>query len=80
LLGRAVVASSFHHFADYNWDFEKGCPSFVTEPPGDAVRKYPARLDDVKAYVRNLAQWLKPTARESLDVDQRLLNTRPSST
>ena len=71
LLGRAVVASSFHHFADYNWDFEKGCPSFVTEPPGDVVRKYPARLDDVKAYVRNLAQWLKPTARESLDVDQR---------
>ena len=60
LLGRAVAESSFHHFADYNWDVEKGCPSFVTEPPGDAVRSDRARLDDVKAYVRNLALWLKP--------------------
>lgn len=64
LLGRAVAESSFHHFADYNWDVEKGCPSFVTEPPGDAVGKYPARLDDVKVYVRNLAQWLGPLKRE----------------
>ena len=63
LLGRAVAESSFHHFVDYNWDIEKGCPSFVTEPPGDAVRRYPARLDDVKAYVRNLAQWLAPAPR-----------------
>ena len=64
LLGRAVAESSFHHFVDYNWDVEKGCPSFVTEPPGDAIRNYPARLDDVKAYVRNLAQWLAPAPRE----------------
>ena len=63
LRGRAVAESSFHHFADYNWDLEKGCPSFVTEPPGDALRKYPARLDDVKTYVRNLAQWLAPPPR-----------------
>ncbi len=60
LRGRAVAESSFHHFVDYNWDIGKGCPSFVTEPPGDAVREYPARLDDVKAYVRNLARWLAP--------------------
>jgi hypothetical protein len=60
LRGRAVAESSFHHFADYNWDIEKGCPSFVTEPHGDAVRKYPARLNDVKTYVRNLARWLEP--------------------
>lgn len=63
LLGRAVAESSFHHFVDYNWDIEKGCPSFVTEHPGDAVRKYPGRLDDVKTYVRNLARWLAPAPR-----------------
>jgi len=58
--GRVVAESSFHHFADYNWDLAKGCPSFVTEPPGDGVRKYPARLADVQAYVGNLARWLAP--------------------
>jgi hypothetical protein len=63
LLGRAVAGSSFHHFVDYNWDIEKGCPSFVTEPPGDEVKKNPARLDDVKAYVCNLARWLAPPTR-----------------
>jgi hypothetical protein len=65
LLGRAVAESSFHHFADYNWDIEKGCPSFVTELPGDAMRKYPAGLEDVKVYVRNLAQWLAPVGGDS---------------
>ena len=64
LLGRAVADSSFHHFADFNWDPEKGCPSFVTERPGDAVRNDPARLDDVKTYVRNLALWLRPATQE----------------
>ena len=64
LRGRAVAESSYHHFVDYNWDIEKGCPSVVIEPPGDAVRKYPARLEDVKAYVRNLAWWLGPATRE----------------
>lgn len=63
LLGRAVAESSFHHFADYNWDVGKGCPSFVIEPTGDVVRKYPDRLDDVKAYVCNLAKWLRPATR-----------------
>lgn len=57
-LGRAVAHSSIHHFADYNWDISKGCPSFVNEPAGDEVRIYPMRLADVKAYVRNLALWL----------------------
>jgi hypothetical protein len=32
-VGRAVAESSFHHFADYNWDIGKGCPSFVIEVP-----------------------------------------------
>jgi hypothetical protein len=58
LLGRAVAESSFHHFVDYNWDTSKGCPSFVAEPPGDQIRREPARLEDVKTYVRNLALWL----------------------
>jgi hypothetical protein len=64
LLGRAVAESSFHHFADYNWDVERGCPSFVTEPPGDAARKHPELLDDVKAYACNLAKWLRPATLE----------------
>jgi hypothetical protein len=59
--GRAVAESSFHHFADYNWDIAMGCPAFVDEPPGDAIRRHPARLDDVKTYARNLARWLAPT-------------------
>jgi hypothetical protein len=62
--GRAVAESSFHHFADYNWDIDKGCPSFVDEPPGDAVKRHPARLNDIKAYVRNLALWLAPVGRQ----------------
>ena len=70
-LGRAVAESSFHHFADYNWDVGKGCPSFVSEPPGDEVAKDPARLDDVKTYVRNLALWLEPAARSSGSIAQR---------
>ncbi len=58
LLGRAVAESSFHHFVDYNWDTSMGCPSFLAEPPGDQIASEPERLEDVKAYVRNLAQWL----------------------
>lgn len=57
-LGRAVAESSFHHFVDYNWDTSKGCPSFVTEPPGDQLRREPEKLEDVKTYVSNLALWL----------------------
>lgn len=57
-LGRAVAESSFHHFVDYNWDTEMGCPSFLAEPPGDEIKRDPKRLDDIKTYVRNLATWL----------------------
>ena len=57
-LGRAVAESSFHHFADYNWDTTQGCPSFVAEPPGDQIKREPEKLEDVKAYVSNLALWL----------------------
>ena len=60
-LGRAVAESSFHHFADYNWDTSKGCPSFLIELPGDQISKEPEKLADVKAYVSNLARWLAPS-------------------
>jgi hypothetical protein len=57
-LGRAVADSSFHHVADCNWDPRLGCPSFVTERSGDEVLRDPHALDDVHAYVANIAAWL----------------------
>lgn len=57
-LGRAVAESSFHHFVDYNWDTEKGCPGFVEEAPEDGYKQNPQALEDIKAYVRNVALWL----------------------
>jgi len=58
LLGRGIAESSFHHFADYNWDTDRGAPSFVTEPPGDGIKREPRALDHIKVYVRNVAAWL----------------------
>ncbi|HEX6731486.1 MAG TPA: hypothetical protein VF074_15785 [Pyrinomonadaceae bacterium] len=60
MLGRAIADSSFHHLVDYNWDTSKGCPSFLLEPPGDEIEREPQKLDDVKAFVKNIAQWLAP--------------------
>ena len=59
-MGRAVAESTFHHFADYNWDLESGAPSFVTESPGTQIKSDPPRLEIFKGYVRNLAAWLHP--------------------
>jgi hypothetical protein len=56
--GRAVAESSFHHFVDYNWDTDRGCPSFLLETPGDEIKREPQRLADIKTYVRNVAVWL----------------------
>lgn len=56
--GRAIAQSTFHHFADYNWDPSAGCPSFVSEPPGDGIVKFPEALRSTKQYVRNIALWL----------------------
>ncbi|MDQ1429731.1 MAG: hypothetical protein QOF40_333 [Actinomycetota bacterium] len=58
--GRAVAASTFHHFADYNWDIDRGAPSFVTDAPGSEMKQEPSRLEIYKDYVRNLARWLAP--------------------
>ena len=56
--GRAIAQSTFHHFADYNWDTRFGAPSFVDEPPGDALIRLPDALADTRRYARNLALWL----------------------
>lgn len=57
-LGRGIAESSFHHFADYNWDPEMGCPSFVAERSGDGYKRKPQALEDIKTYVSNAALWL----------------------
>ena len=56
--GPAVAQSTFHHFADYNWDPAMGCPSFVEEEPGDGLARSPEARDSVRRYVRNLVLWL----------------------
>lgn len=56
--GRAIAQSTFHHFADYNWDTASGCPSFVSEAPGHGMREHPEALESTKRYVRNVAFWL----------------------
>jgi hypothetical protein len=60
LLGRAVAESTFHHFCDYNWDVNQGCPSFVDEPPGNTMQTEPRAIIDLKTYLQNLALWLAP--------------------
>ncbi len=57
-LGRGIAESSFHHFADYNWDTDMGCPSFLLEAPGDGYKRNPQALEDIKTYVANAARWL----------------------
>jgi hypothetical protein len=57
-VGRAVAQSTFHHFADYNWDPRLGAPSFVDEPPGDAILRDPEAEASIHRYARNVARWL----------------------
>ena len=56
--GRVVADSSFHHFADYNWDPAAGCPSFVDEPCGTAITADPEAAAQARRYARNIAAWL----------------------
>jgi hypothetical protein len=56
--GPAIAQSTFHHFADYNWDTRSGAPSFVSEPPGAAIMHTPQALADTHRYVVNVARWL----------------------
>jgi hypothetical protein len=56
--GRALAESTFHHFADYNWDPQRGSPDFVSETPVDTLPNTPAAVASVHCYVRNVALWL----------------------
>jgi hypothetical protein len=56
--GPAIAQSTFHHFADYNWNPRKGAPTFVSEPPGDALATFIAARRSIERYVANLAHWL----------------------
>jgi hypothetical protein len=56
--GPAIAQSTFHHFADYNWDTSAGAPSFVDEPPGCTMTQLPQAAADIQRYVRNAALWL----------------------
>ena len=58
--GRAIAQSTFHHFADYNWNTQAGAPSFVTEPPGHGMQTAPEALEDTHRYAVNVARWLTP--------------------
>lgn len=61
-IGRAIAESSFHHFADYNWNPSLGCPTFVDEIPFKKIQQEQELLDDIKAYIRNVAIWLASTS------------------
>ncbi len=58
VLGRAVAVSTFHHLVDLNWDTDLGAPSFVTDKPGDEIKRDPARFEIFKDYVGNIGSWL----------------------
>lgn len=61
--GRGLAQSTFHHFADYNWDPANGCPSFVTEPCSDGMMTDPEAARMTRRYVENIADWLGDAAR-----------------
>lgn len=56
--GPGLADSTFHHFADYNWDTRMGCPSFVDEPPGDGAGRALEGSADTRCYALNIAGWL----------------------
>lgn len=65
--GPAIAQSTFHHFADYNWDPRMGAPSFVSEPPGGSLAKSGKASRSLARYVGNLALWLAGRNPEELD-------------
>lgn len=81
--GPAVAQSTFHHFADYNWDVRKGAPSFVSEPPGGAILTSPEAQRSIRRYAANLARWLasRPSdeERRERDLDEGLQESFPAS-
>ena len=57
--GRGMVLhhSTFHHFADYNLDINKGAPDFVLDPPSPQIQDSPELLNDLKAYVNSIVKY-----------------------
>lgn len=76
--GRAIAESTFHHFADYNWNPELGAPSFVSEPPGHGLAASPEALRQVRRYAVNVALWTAglqlPAEREARDAQEAALD------
>lgn len=68
--GPAVAQSTFHHFTDYNWNPEAGCPSFVSEAPGNGLAGSSEAQLSVRRYVRNLALWLAGRSPAGTDHDE----------
>jgi hypothetical protein len=56
--GPAIAQSTFHHFADYNWDPTLGSPDFVSEKPAYTLPGDGRAMASVQTYVRNVALWL----------------------
>ena len=83
--GPAIAQSTFHHFADYNWDVAKGAPSFVTEPPGGALAQSEEAQASLRQYVKNIALWLvgRPLdaqiAHREAELDEALEESFPAS-
>jgi len=83
--GRAVAQSTFHHFADYNWDPAMGCPSFVSEPPGHGLADSAEARRQVRQYAINVALWTAglalPMERQAQEaaLDEALKQTFPAS-
>ena len=76
--GPAIAESTFHHFADYNWNPGCGSPSFVTEPPGDGLKRVPEALEDTQRYALNIAAWLSGDSpaetREAIAMSNRVVS------
>jgi hypothetical protein len=83
--GRAIAQSTFHHFADYNWDPSTGAPSFVTEAPGRGFVDQPDALRQARQYAANVALWVSgrqlPTERAAQEaaLDEALAESFPAS-
>src|SRR5258706_9434661 len=68
--GPAIAQSTFHHFADYNWNVTIGCPTFVTEPPGGSLARSAEAQRSTARYVANLALWLGGRDLDELDAQK----------
>ena len=62
----SVACSTFHHFADMNWDTDAGAPSFVTDRSRRRDRSVTRHASTIfKDYVHNIARWLAVGADEA---------------